>query len=242
MVLMKERRPHAHLVLSMLALVACHGGTAMPPRAAHATVDDAVDFRPWTEEAFEDARRERRLLLVSVQASFCHFCHVMNDVTYRDPEVLRLLADHFVVIRVDADARPDLAERYARFAWPATAVLTPDAEPVVELRGYQPPRGFARLLSSVVRDLERGRPIARRTPRAPLPVAPEGDDRALTLVRAALGTPHPGRIVVRETPETSRYPYDGSASAFVCTRSSCSSPIEDPSRLRREITRALGSS
>jgi len=140
--------------------MAC-GGTA--PEPAHAgDAARAVEWRDWNEASFAEARQDRRLILVSVQASWCHWCHVMNDTTFEDPRVVALLRERFVTIRVDSDARPDLAERYARWAWPATAILTPDAEPVTELRGHQPPRRFARLLEELSAELEAGRPIARR--------------------------------------------------------------------------------
>jgi uncharacterized protein YyaL (SSP411 family) len=114
--------------------------SAAPPR-----------WQPWARASFDRAAREQKLLLVSVQTQWCHWCHVMNDVTFRDPEVAELLAQHFVVIRVDADARPDLAERYLRWGWPATGLLTSQAVPLVNFKGYQEPRGFARALSRAVR-------------------------------------------------------------------------------------------
>jgi uncharacterized protein YyaL (SSP411 family) len=85
----------------------------------------------------------------------------MDEETYGDPEVAALIRDHFVPVRVDADARPDVAERYAAWGWPATAVLTPDARPVLERRGFQPPRRFAALLRDLAEDHRAGRPLAR---------------------------------------------------------------------------------
>ncbi len=143
-----------------LFLLAC--GSPTPELSHGGDVDTSMAWRDWTERSFADARREGRLILVSVQASWCHWCHVMNDTTYTDPRVVALLREHFVTIRVDSDARPDLAERYARWAWPATAILTPDARPVTELRGHQPARRFERLLRELVGELEAGRPIGRR--------------------------------------------------------------------------------
>ncbi|MEM9189734.1 MAG: DUF255 domain-containing protein [Myxococcota bacterium] len=146
------------LVAWLLALsLGCAHASPQPTR----TVTE-VAWQPWTSEAFARAQAERKLILVSVQAGFCHWCHVMNRVTYGDPEVLALLNENFVALRVDADARPDLAERYQRYAWPATAILSPDAEPVTALRGHQPPRRFARLLQGYVSDLRAGRPLGER--------------------------------------------------------------------------------
>ena len=158
-------RPIAVNLLLVVPLLACAGsvpGVREPGEATARAGSAGVDWQPWSAETFERARRERKLILVSVQAGWCHWCHVMNRVTFRDAEVLRLLSERFVVIRIDSDARPDLAERYIRWGWPATALLTPHARPITEMRGYRPPERFAELLARLVRDLDSGRPIARR--------------------------------------------------------------------------------
>lgn len=124
--------------------------------AASSTAESAPDWQAWSPAAFARARRERKLILVSLQAGFCHWCHVMDATTYRDPRVLRLLREHFVVLRADEAARPDLRERYAAWGWPATALLTPDAEAIVNLRGHQPAAPFAALLEQLVGKLQRG--------------------------------------------------------------------------------------
>ncbi|MCC7540031.1 MAG: thioredoxin domain-containing protein [Deltaproteobacteria bacterium] len=130
----------------------------------HGSASQSIRWESWAPEAFARARRENRILLVSVQASWCHWCHVMNDVTFRDDEIVALVDRHFVAVRVEADTRPDIAERYYEWGWPATALLSPDARAIVELRGYQSPERFRALLESLVDDLEDGRPIARRSP------------------------------------------------------------------------------
>ena len=151
---------------------------ATPPAApAHAS----FTWHDWTPESFATAARERRILLVNVAASWCHWCHVMDHETYADPRVATLLRDHFMPIRVDADARPDLAERYAEWGWPATAVLTSDARPVLELRGFQDPDEFAELLQSLVTDQSSGKLQGRR----PAPLPPPQNTDLVALRRAA---------------------------------------------------------
>ena len=159
---------------------AATGPGTRPASGAH---DSAAAFtwHEWTPATFATARRERRILLVNVAASWCHWCHVMDHETYADPEVAALLRDHFTPIRVDSDARPDVAERYAEWGWPATAVLTSDARPVLELRGYQTPREFAELLRGLVADRDAGKLQGRR----PVPPAPVRDADVVALRRAA---------------------------------------------------------
>ena len=139
-------------------LLAC--ATVSPSRpSAPGTVTSAPDpvaWSPWSPQAFARARAQGKHLLVSVQASWCHWCHVMNERTFAAPEIRRRLAEGFVAIKVDSDARPDLAERFADYAWPATVLLTPDAQVVVAIRGYRPPEVLAGLLD----DVRAGRPPA----------------------------------------------------------------------------------
>lgn len=164
-----------------LALTLAHPACATRGPATDATHAPApLLWRTWDAEAFAEATRAGKLLLIDVEASWCHWCHVMDEETYRDPEVAALLARHFVTIRVDADARPDIAERYAEWGWPATALLTPDARPLLELRGFQEPREFAALLARLVDDQRRGRLVAR--PTAPAAAPP---DRPLDALRLA---------------------------------------------------------
>lgn len=114
-------------------------------------------FAAFGPEAFARAAKERKPILLHVAAVWCHWCHVMEEETYGDPEVAAFLDSRFVAIRVDSDARPDVAERYAAFGWPATALLTPDAEPVTERRGYREKDEFLSLLREVEADVRAGR-------------------------------------------------------------------------------------
>lgn len=124
----------------------------------------AVQWQAWEAATFAQAKREKRILLVNVAAAWCHWCHVMDERTFSDPRVARVLADSFTCIRVDADARPDLAERYAEWGWPANAILTPDAKPVLELRGFQAPTAFLDLITNLARDQAKGKLKGRRDP------------------------------------------------------------------------------
>lgn len=131
----------------------------------------AIEWAPWERATFVRAQREQRVILVNVVATWCHWCHVMEETTYRDPEVAALLAAHFVTVRVDSDARPDVAERYREWGWPATAFLSPDARPVLELRGYRNPRAFAELLRALVADRDAGKLVRRSEPAPPRPAS-----------------------------------------------------------------------
>jgi uncharacterized protein YyaL (SSP411 family) len=111
-----------------------------------------VPWEPWSDQAFSRARAEKKLVLLDVGAEWCHWCHVMDDTTYREPAVLRLLRERYVPVRVDADAQPDLANRYEDYGWPATVVMDADGRELVKFKGYIPPERMRSMLEGVLAD------------------------------------------------------------------------------------------
>ena len=85
-----------------------------------------IEWQPWTAPAFARAAREGKPVLLSIAAAWCRACHEMDRTTYADPAVAALIAGRFVAVRVDADRRPDINERYNLGGWPTTAFLTAD--------------------------------------------------------------------------------------------------------------------
>jgi uncharacterized protein YyaL (SSP411 family) len=84
-----------------------------------------VKWFDWTEEAFRKAEAEDKPIVLSISATWCHGCRVMDETTYSDDDVAGVLNSEYVPIRVDSDRRPDLNERYNLGGWPTTAFLTP---------------------------------------------------------------------------------------------------------------------
>ncbi|HEY8380460.1 MAG TPA: DUF255 domain-containing protein [Nannocystis sp.] len=162
------------LVRLVLAAAILSSGTSCAgrlaaDRGAAESATAAVKWREFAPETLAEAKARDKIVLIDVIARWCHWCHVMEEETYGDPEVVAILNRHFVAIKVDSDARPDIADRYAEWGWPATAVLTSDARPVLELRGYQEPREFAALLRDLVARHEAGKLVGRVDPPAPPP-------------------------------------------------------------------------
>ncbi len=108
---------------------------ASPYLLQHA--DDPVDWWPWCPEAFAEARRTDRPVLLSVGYAACHWCHVMAEESFRDPAVAELINRHFVAVKVDREERPDVDAVYQQAlallgepgGWPLTMFLTPEGEP-----------------------------------------------------------------------------------------------------------------
>jgi uncharacterized protein YyaL (SSP411 family) len=109
-----------------------------------------VSWLEWNEEAFKKARELDKPILLGISAVWCHWCHVMDQTTYFDSEVARLIEDKFVPIRVDRDRRPDIDKRYNMGGWPSTVFLTPEGE-VLTGSTYIPPQQMLVLLEYVSR-------------------------------------------------------------------------------------------
>src|SRR6266700_2398786 len=82
---------------------------ALAPAAARGEDQPHIEWQPWSPDIFERAKTEHRFVLLDLGAVWCHWCHVMDETTYRDPRVVQLIGQRFVAVRVDQDARPDLA-------------------------------------------------------------------------------------------------------------------------------------
>ena len=96
-----------------------------------------VDWYPWGEEAFKCAQREDKPIFLSIGYSTCHWCHVMEEESFEDPETARLMNEAFVCIKVDREERPDIDSIYMAACqmmtgaggWPLTIIMTPDKRP-----------------------------------------------------------------------------------------------------------------
>ena len=73
-----------------------------------------VAWYPWGEEPFRLAKAMDRPILLDIGAIWCHWCHVMDEETYSNPEVAALINTNFIAIKVDRDERPDIDTRYQR--------------------------------------------------------------------------------------------------------------------------------
>lgn len=133
------------------------------PLRAEGSAPTGIRWQQWSDDLFTRAKAEKRLVLLDLEAVWCHWCHVMDVQTYRDPEVIRLLGQHYIAVKVDQDARPDLSNRYEDYGWPAIIVYGSDGTELVKRSGYIPAPGMAAMLQAVVDDPTPG-PSAPPTP------------------------------------------------------------------------------
>jgi len=108
----------------------------------------SIAWLEWNADAFSHARAEAKPVLLSITASWCHGCAVMDRVAYADPAVIDIVASRFVPVRIDADRRPDVNERYNLDGWPTTALLTPSGEMLTGTT-YLPAAGLRAMLEEV---------------------------------------------------------------------------------------------
>ncbi len=117
--------------------------------------DNPVDWWPWTNEAFGQARERNVPVLLSVGYAACHWCHVMAHESFEDEAVAAAVNANFIAIKVDREERPDVDAVYMQATtamtghggWPMTALLTPEGEPFW-CGTYLPKEQFLHLLSS----------------------------------------------------------------------------------------------
>ena len=102
----------------------------------HAT--NPVNWYPWGNQALDSAKNSDKLLLISVGYSSCHWCHVMEEESFTDSDVAKVMNSNFVNIKVDREERPDLDEIYMKAlvlmtgsgGWPMNIIALPDGTPI----------------------------------------------------------------------------------------------------------------
>ena len=128
-----------------------HGKTGRSNRLARETspylllhAHNPVDWYPWGPEAFEKAKKENKLIFLSIGYSSCYWCHVMEREVFSNKEIAKFMNDKFVNIKVDREERPDIDDIYMTAlhiylqlsgsnqggGWPLSIFLTPDGKPI----------------------------------------------------------------------------------------------------------------
>lgn len=140
------------LLIPVICLVHCSSqnrSDMRPHQHTNALIDETspyllqhahnpVNWYPWGEEAFQKAREDQKLIIVSIGYSSCHWCHVMEHESFEDSAVAAYMNEHFVSIKVDREERPDVDNIYMtavqmlnqRGGWPLNCIALPDGRPI----------------------------------------------------------------------------------------------------------------
>ncbi len=97
-----------------------------------------VQWYPWGNEALEKAKKEDKLMIISIGYSTCHWCHVMERESFEDEETAAIMNKYFVCIKVDREERPDIDQVYmdavqlmtGHGGWPLNCITLPDQRPI----------------------------------------------------------------------------------------------------------------
>ncbi|WP_167884468.1 thioredoxin domain-containing protein [Leptospira ilyithenensis] len=111
-----------------------------------------VHWFPWGEEAFAKAKREDKVILLSIGYSTCHWCHVMERESFEDENTATILNQYFVSIKLDREERPDIDKIYMdalhamgqQGGWPLNLFLTPEKEPILGGTYFPPEARYGR--------------------------------------------------------------------------------------------------
>ncbi len=113
-----------------------------PNRAA------SIKWEEWGGEALRKSEEQKKPVLLAISASWCHWCHIMDETCFSDTDVIQLISSKFIPVRVDSDRRPDINSRYNQGGWPTVAFLTPEGE-VIANTTYISTEQMRRLLTDV---------------------------------------------------------------------------------------------
>jgi uncharacterized protein YyaL (SSP411 family) len=121
MVYISMRKFSSAVFFALFILV--QGASADFRFSPHSNKAGLIQWRSWNMATLEEAKRKDKPILLSLSAAWCHWCHVMDDTTYSDDDVIRFINENFIPVRVDADMRPDIDSLYNQGGWPSTLVL-----------------------------------------------------------------------------------------------------------------------
>lgn len=132
-----------------------------------------VKWQGWSDNLFQRAQKENKLVILYLEAVWCHWCHVIDTQTYSKPEIAEVINSKFIPVRVDQDSRPDLSTKYEEYGWPATIIFNPKGLELNKLAGYVEAERMADILKTAIEHPEQ--PFET----APAPTFSENPDLAV---------------------------------------------------------------
>ncbi len=180
------------LLVTLLALLIVLPAGALENQLAHHPSpylalhgQDPVAWQEWNAQTVERARKEGKLLFISIGYFSCHWCHVMQRESYKNPEIAKLLNTYFIPVKVDREINGALDAELQSFAqatrgqsgWPLNIFVTPEGYPLTAIL-YAPPQDFLSILSRLNTRWQQEAPALAQAAQAAaqeMPVAKEHD-------------------------------------------------------------------
>jgi uncharacterized protein YyaL (SSP411 family) len=157
---MFEKQSNLVMILSILllstSLASCSQKSEAKKQSDNANVkvssSKEIAWNRWTPEVFEQAKQKKRLVLVDFSAEWCSFCKKMDKTTWRDPQVLAVIKENFIPVKVEDEVDTELAEKYRNYGRPAMIVLDANGKEIFKKTGYQTPQFMLWTLQGVLQD------------------------------------------------------------------------------------------
>lgn len=137
------------LTLSLVTLVTINSQVQAENKVEHSS---GVAWEGWSDDVFKNAKSQKKLVILNLEAIWCHWCHVMAEKTYSQKPIQDLLSKNFISIKVDQDSRPDLSVRYRDYGWPATIIFNSDGVELRKLAGFVEPEDMKEILEESVKN------------------------------------------------------------------------------------------
>lgn len=101
-----------------------------------------IKWQTFGKETLEKAKLEDKYVLLNLGATWCHWCHVMDEKTYQNPKIIKILSSRFITCYENQDLRTDLQSQYKEYGWPAIIVFDKNGNELLKLSGYQEAESF----------------------------------------------------------------------------------------------------
>ena len=111
--------------------------------------ETSIQWQQWGEQVFRASEDSQKPVLLALGATWCHWCHVMDETSYSDPRIVELVNSRFVPVRVDVDQRPDVSRRYNQGGYPSLAILDHEGS-LIAGRIYTPPDVLLPALQQII--------------------------------------------------------------------------------------------
>ena len=137
------------LILCLIFIYGCHKNTSTSDKKSNELVHETspyllqhaynpVNWKAWNPETLALAKKENKLIVVSIGYSSCHWCHVMEEESFENDSIAKIMNSNFINIKVDREERPDVDKVYmnavqlltGKGGWPLNCITLPDGRPI----------------------------------------------------------------------------------------------------------------